>query len=195
MSDRHNFRFMEVTVAVNESDVIAGIMMPVQCHSGVLKEVMDSMSDCSACDGLITRNPELTLGVHTRDCAPICFSDGEKISVAHVGWSGLCKGMIEAVMENFDSSVTEVYVGPHLHVFEIQKDFCYDAITAKFGDTFLLSRQDGMLIFHFKDAIASLLPQYVVFDSRNTMTDTLLPSHRHKRALGHIITTVNSKTV
>ena len=101
--------------------------------------------------------------------------------------------MIEAVMAHFDSKETEVFVGPFLHSFEIQKDFCYDAVVKKFGEKFLIE-EDGILTFNFKDAIASLLSQHAVFDPRNTETDTTLPSHRHKRALGHIITIAKLKT-
>ncbi len=187
-NNMHVFRSMEVDVRVHESGSLSGVLMPVQCHSNVVKVIQEETDDRTQCDALVTTNKALMFGVHTRDCAPICITDKERIAVAHVGWQGLCKGMIEAVMMHFDSSVTEVFVGPHLHTFEIQKDFCYEAITAKFGERFIAA-EDGRLIFHFKDAIASLLPQHVVFDSRNTMTDTLLPSHRHKRVLGHIITT------
>ena len=45
----------------------------------MLKEVVNGTSDVSACDALITSNAEVTLGVHTRDCAPVCFADGKRL--------------------------------------------------------------------------------------------------------------------
>ena len=183
------FRYMHVAVHVSDTDSDTGIVMPEQCHSSVVKVVESGTDDRKACDALVTTNMELTLGIHTRDCAPICFADGERIATAHVGWHGLCGGIIENVLRVMEKKNLEVFVGPHLHAFEIQKDFCYDAVVKKFGNTFL-NETNGKLTFQFKDAIASLLPIMTTYDERDTAVSVELPSYRHKRMFGHIITTV-----
>ncbi len=180
---------MDVRVEVRQSDVASGILMPKQAHTSIVREVLNREEIEIDCDALVTSSTGLTLGVHTRDCAPICFGNGTKVAVAHVGWRGLCGGIIENVLAHFGETPHEVFVGPFLHSFEVQKDACYEAIVTKFGNRFL-SEENGMCTFHYKDAVASLLPVHAVFDHRNTATDASLPSHRHKRALGHIITTV-----
>ncbi len=186
------FTKMTVDVGVFSERYRDGVVMPVQTHSATVREIRSGLEDVKDCDALVTGNPELCLGVHTRDCAPICFADGQKIAIAHVGWPGLCKGMVEAVMAHFDPQTTEVFVGPHLHTFEIKRDFCYDAVTEKFGERFLTD-DNGVLTFNFKEAIAACLPKHTVFDERNTALDTTLPSYRHKRTIGHIITSMHFK--
>lgn len=187
------FAKMTVNVGVFPERYRDGVVMPIQTHSASVREIHSGLEDVEDCDALVTGNLELCLGVHTKDCAPVCFADGQKVAIAHVGWSGLCKGLIETVMKRFNAHQTEVFVGPHLHSFEIKRDFCYDAVTEKFGERFLTD-DNGVLTFNFKEAIASCLPTQTVFDVRNTASDSTLPSYRHKRALGHIITSVHSKT-
>ena len=101
----------------------------------------------------------------------------------------------------------EVFVGPMLPVFEIQKDFCYDQIYEKFGDRFfeslplsphqrggngpsgrfLENRSDAEvdlkngIMFNFKACLASLLPEDRVFDPRSTLEDTSLASWRRDK--------------
>lgn len=180
---------MNAHVKVYQLDHIPGVVMPRQAHTSLVREVHQGDEVSDVCDALMTTNPKIVIGVHTRDCAPICFSNGEKVAVAHVGWRGLTTNLIENVLLHFEGEPTEVFVGPFLHTFEIQKDVCYDAIIKKFGKKFLRD-DEGRLMFDFKGAIASLLPPHTIFDLRDTKNNSSLPSHRHKRTLGHIITTV-----
>ncbi len=180
---------MNVQISVALAETVQGVRMPKQAHTSIVREVSRVEVMKEACDALLTTNRDIVIGVHTRDCAPICFGDGTKVAVAHVGWRGLCGGIIENVLAHFESEPTEVFVGPFLHTFEIQKDECHEAIVGRFGERFLTESQ-GKLMFNFKDAIALLLPHTTAWDGRNTETDATLPSHRHKRALGHIITSV-----
>jgi|JI10StandDraft_1071094.scaffolds.fasta_scaffold49570_5 copper oxidase (laccase) domain-containing protein len=178
-----------VHVFVSPTRHQSGVVMPIQEHTNAVVHVTDGTESLQSCDGVVTQNREIILGVHTQDCAPICFFDQTKIGVAHVGWPGFTKNLIERMMTLFDPASLSVFVGPHLHVFEIQRDFCYDAITGYIGDEFL-REEDGKLLFYFQKAIASKLPPSTVFDPRSTAHDMTLPSHRHKRKFGHIITTI-----
>ena len=183
---------MQIEYIVTEARLIDGVIVPELVHGATLLRVDSDTVGILKCDALCTSDQSIRLGILTADCAPICFSDGKQIAIAHVGWRGLCGGLIEKVLKELDSHNLEIVVGPHLHIFEIQKDFCHEMIFAKFGDAFF-STKEGKIIFHFKDAIASLLPAHTTFDPRNTGTDMTLPSHRRDGGSKRLVTVVECK--
>jgi copper oxidase (laccase) domain-containing protein len=142
-------------------------------------------------DAAVCSNKELSIGIRTRDCAPICFGDGKKIAIAHIGWQGFSMGLIEKTLSYFNPETVTIYVGPFLHAFEIQKDFCYDALMAKPGTAVFITEENGKILFRFKEAIQALLPEQSVFDIRNTGTDTSLPSNRRDKDSKGFLTTVS----
>jgi len=156
-----------------------GLHMAHLSHGSKIVTLQSGNEDLADCDALMTENHEFSLGIKTADCAPVCFNDEKRIGIAHVGWRGLCLGLIEKMMTHFDTAALTVYVAPFLHSFEIQKDFCYEQIIKKFGERHF-ERQSDKLIFNFKDAIGSLLPPQAVCDPRNTATELSFPSHRRK---------------
>lgn len=183
---------MKVSFFVSEDRYMDGVHIPVLCHGDSLVYVVDGTEDISACDALSTEQRDFKLGITSADCAAVCFGDGTKIAVAHIGWRGLCLGLIEKMLTEFDTTQLEIFVGPHLHTFEIQKDSCYETIKAKFAEKFF-SYVDGKMLFHFKDAIASFLPSQALFDERNTETDLSIPSHRRNGTTERLITVVSFK--
>lgn len=183
---------MQIDSFVSEERTNDGIVIPTLCHGDTIMRIELGNEDISACDGLVTENKSLSLGVTTADCAPICFGDETKIGIAHIGWRGLCLGLIEKMCTEFDTEKLEVFVGPHLHSFEVQKDFCYEAIVGKFGEDFF-TLENGKITFRFKDALVSLLPINTIFDGRNTEEDTSLPSHRRNKTNERIVTVVEFK--
>ncbi len=77
-----------------------------QVHGKTIKEVKDSNKKLiEACDGVYTRLNSLALAVKTADCLPLilCSNDGLEIAAVHVGWRGLCSGIIEKAIEKFHS--------------------------------------------------------------------------------------------
>lgn len=159
-------------------------------HGSKIVAVRSGNEDLADCDALVTENHKFSLGIKTADCAPICFSDGKKIGIAHIGWRGLCLGLIESMMACFDTAALSVYVAPFLHSFEIQKDFCYEQIANKFGEQYF-ERKDGKLFFNFKDAVNSLLPSRTTYDPRSTATDLSFPSHRRDKTKDRFVTVVS----
>ena len=63
---------------------------------------------------------------------------------------GLCLGLIEKMLTNFNTEDLQVYVGPFLNSFEVQRDFCYDRLKQKFGNKFF-HEESNKLIFDFKE--------------------------------------------
>jgi YfiH family protein len=51
-------------------------------------------------DAMVTRVPNLALGILTADCAPVLFCDSEAgvIGAAHAGWRGAVTGVLEATV-------------------------------------------------------------------------------------------------
>lgn len=165
------------------------VVIPKLPHGSNIVQIQSGNEDLSNCDALITEERNIAIGIKTADCAPVCFSDGKTIGIAHIGWRGLCLGLFEKMLTHFNPATLEVYVAPFLHSFEIQKDFCYEQITQKFEERYL-KHQSDKLVFHFKDAIGSLLPSQTVYDTRDTATDLSFPSYRRDKTNGRFTTVV-----
>ncbi len=143
-------------------------------------------------DAAVTARKDATLAIRTRDCAPICFGDGKRIGIAHVGWQGFSMGLVEKALQYFNPETLVVYVGPFMHSFEIQRDFCYDALIKKDGAAaFIIENEGGKLVFEFKKALAELLPENTAFDTRNTFADPELPSYRRDKESKGFLTAVS----
>src|SRR5690349_21651384 len=51
-------------------------------------------------DAMVTRQPNVALGIITADCAPILLADSQAgvVGAAHAGWRGAVAGVIEATV-------------------------------------------------------------------------------------------------
>jgi YfiH family protein len=51
-------------------------------------------------DAIVTREPQLAIGVSTADCGPVLFADPQArvIGAAHAGWRGALAGVLEATI-------------------------------------------------------------------------------------------------
>lgn len=51
-------------------------------------------------DGIVTRMPDLAIGVSTADCGPVLLADPQAgvIGAAHAGWRGALSGIVEATV-------------------------------------------------------------------------------------------------
>lgn len=181
---------MRVSVFLPAEHTPKGVIIPQQVHGTNIVSLDSGNEDVTKCDALITKNRNITVGIRTADCAAVCFCDGDKIGIAHVGWRGLCAGLTERMLGNFDAKKLSVYVAPFLNMFEIKKDGCHEQISQKFGDRFFEER-GARIFFNFNDALASLLPLNAVFDARNTETDYSFPSNRRDGTSERFVTTVN----
>jgi purine-nucleoside/S-methyl-5'-thioadenosine phosphorylase / adenosine deaminase len=83
-------------------------------------------------DGMVTRTPEIALGILTADCAPVLFADGEArvIGAAHAGWRGAVSGILEATvaaMEKLGATPRRIHaaIGPSIgrHSYEVGPEF------------------------------------------------------------------------
>jgi len=184
---------------------VTNLILPSQTHGIKIVEVISGTEDLSACDGLWTKDPQFTLGIKTADCAPIAFYSAGKYGIIHAGWRGLCDGIVEKMCNIFNPDSlhssnsrvrTQIWVGPILPLFEIQKDDCYERIHCKFGDKFFVEKvplnkgDAGGLYFDFKSAIASIIPT-AQFDERSTYDTLELASWRRDQDQRRNITTIH----
>lgn len=73
-------------------------------------------------DALITRTPNVCIGVTTADCVPLLFYDPQKnvIAVAHAGWRGTCARIAEktvkSFIEKYNSDPSDIFatIGPSI---------------------------------------------------------------------------------
>ena len=97
------------------------------------------------CDGYITRERGVTLGIKTADCVPILFEaekDGEIIAVGatHAGWRGTVANIAGKCVERLcgelgaELSGIRVAIGPCIHscCYEVSSDV-YDAVKDNLG--------------------------------------------------------------
>ena len=78
-------------------------------------------------DGSYTTKPNRICTIMTADCVPIlfCNKNGTKIAAIHAGWKGICKGIVNKVIEQFpDPKSILVWIGPYISSenYEVGKD-------------------------------------------------------------------------
>ncbi len=81
--------------------------------------------DNRVADGSICRTAEHVCAVMTADCLPvlICDKAATQVAAVHAGWRGLCNGIVEAAIKQFDAPVEclYIYLGPCIgaNAFEV----------------------------------------------------------------------------
>lgn len=85
-----------------------------QVHGSDVADI-NSLATCRA-DAFYTNNASIVCAVLTADCLPVFIADshGNEVAVAHAGWKGLLKGVIEQAVGRFEANREElsVWLGP-----------------------------------------------------------------------------------
>jgi len=80
----------------------AALVTPYQIHSAevVVAEAPWTHAARPRADAVVTRLPNLAVGVSTADCGPVLLADGAAgvIGAAHAGWRGALAGVIDAAI-------------------------------------------------------------------------------------------------
>ncbi|MDG2140510.1 MAG: peptidoglycan editing factor PgeF [Gammaproteobacteria bacterium] len=86
-----------------------------QIHSASVFQV-DSSGPEKKGDGLLCKKAGIVCCILTADCLPVFFTNkhGTEIAIAHVGWRGMSKGIIQNVVNTMESNPREVitWLGP-----------------------------------------------------------------------------------
>ena len=90
-----------------------------QVHSAEVVTLTDPApirADRPQADAMVTRVPNIALGILTADCAPVLFADAEAgvIGAAHAGWRGLAAGILEATVRHMENQPGDLmaWMGP-----------------------------------------------------------------------------------
>ncbi len=79
-----------------------------QVHSPEVVTVTDPApirADRPQADAMVTRMPDVALGILTADCAPVLFADPENgvVGAAHAGWRGALGGVLERTIDAMEA--------------------------------------------------------------------------------------------
>jgi purine-nucleoside/S-methyl-5'-thioadenosine phosphorylase / adenosine deaminase len=133
-----------------------------QVHSAdVHVATAENVGERPRCDGVVTREPGIILGVLAADCGPVLFCDAENgvIGAAHAGWRGAFDGVLEntvAKMEELGADRTKIVacLGPSISQknYEVGPEFIGRAITADKANErwFVPSERDGHAMFDLR---------------------------------------------
>ena len=113
---------------------LANLKTVNQIHSNQVKIIENIDDDTShiEADALVTKSPNIILGILTADCAPVLIQDPLKniIAAVHIGWKGAYTKILEKTIEsfiNFGSDVNNIKlaIGPCIGPasYEVGNDF------------------------------------------------------------------------
>ena len=88
----------------------------------------DALAGVPEADAAVARSANTVCAVLVADCIPVLLADraGSAVAIAHAGWRGLARGVLERVMERLDRPPGDVlaYLGPGIGpgAFEVGAD-------------------------------------------------------------------------
>ena len=98
-----------------------------QTHSSICINA-DSINSIVEADAIFTSKSGVVCGIMTADCLPVFISkkDGSMVGLAHAGWRGLISGVVDNLIEAFESQGHEIvaHLGPAISMsfFEVGKE-------------------------------------------------------------------------
>lgn len=144
-------------------------------------------------DAIVTRTPDLAIGITTADCGPVLFADPKAgvIGAAHAGWKGALTGVLEstiAAMEKLGAERNGIIaaIGPLIRQrsYEVGAEFVerFTATDPAYAGFFVASERDGHAMFDLASFIRARLEQagvLMIDDLGNdTYTDDRFFSYR-----------------
>ncbi|KKR89879.1 MAG: hypothetical protein UU39_C0023G0002 [Candidatus Woesebacteria bacterium GW2011_GWD1_41_12] len=165
-------------------------MLQIHGTKVVAVDKKDAEGSIENCDGLLTRNPNITLRISVADCIPLALFDPttNSICLVHAGWRGLYKGIIGKAINlmvkkyGVDPSGVIAEIGPHIcqKHYEIKSDVAVffpgypKAIKSIENRLFL----DLAMVAKEQLIESGLKAKKIIIDHQCTYEDALLPSYR-----------------
>lgn len=83
---------------------LSSLIIPRQTHSSkviAIDHLHYDVEDLEGVDGLVTRLPNVVMGISTADCVPVVLYDGNHgvMGVVHAGWKGAVAGIVENAIQ------------------------------------------------------------------------------------------------
>ena len=161
------------------------MLVPFQIHSPDALVVSEPWAPEARprCDGLVTRETSLALGVTGADCGMLLFADANAavVGACHAGWKGALTGMIEATvaaMEAQGARRADIHValGPMIGPasYEVGAEFVARFLDAdrSFSRFFSPSPREAHSMFDLPGFIASRIEALGVASFENVGVDT-----------------------
>ena len=105
------------------------VQLMEQVHGVNIKTISTYLSEpVKKTDGIFTKSKDFALAVKTADCIPLALSseDGSEIALLHVGWKGLCSGIIEKFLTKYsvERKKYNAWIGPCISAdnYEVGKE-------------------------------------------------------------------------
>ncbi len=141
-----------------------------QIHSNKVAFVTEACEDLSGFDGLVTKEPNLALGIKTADCAPVLFYDEKNhvIGACHAGWRGAFSGIIantikEMIELGAEADEISAMVGPCIaqKSYEVDNVFFKNMVDEDHANLvfFAASDRDGHFMFDLSGYVVEKLRQ------------------------------------
>lgn len=156
-----------------------------QVHSPTVVEVAQPWGAGGApkADAMVTRSPDVVLGILTADCAPVLLADAAArvVGAAHAGWRGALSGIVEATVSAMvalgaDRGRIVAAVGPCIaqDSYEVGPEFpgrftAEDAASAGF---FVAAERPGHFRFDLRGYVAARLARAGVRQATSIAADT-----------------------
>ena len=130
---------MKLAVGIHDGKIVTMRQM----HGDDIIEVKDKqLKEAGECDGMVTAENDIYLGVLTADCVPLLFiAPKQRLAAAvHAGWRGTLAGIAEKTVRlfkshyNVDADDLEAALGPSIGVccYEVKDDVA-DPLMKKWG--------------------------------------------------------------
>lgn len=161
------------------------LLVPFQIHSADALTVTEAWAAEARprCDGLVTREKSLALGVTGADCGMLLFADARAgvIGACHAGWKGALTGMIEATvaameLEGARRADVHVALGPCIGAqsYEVGPEFVagFIRVDPGFARFFSPSARDGHAMFDLPGFITARVEALGAASFENLGVDT-----------------------
>ncbi len=142
---RHNINKNILKAVKKISNKKKILILPSQYHSNKCLIINESVKKYK-CDGLVTNNPNVILGITTADCLPIVFINKKKniIGICHAGWKGLVGGILENTIKkmielNSKNIDIQAFIGP-----------CIRKMSYEVSESFIKELNPNYQIFSYK---------------------------------------------
>lgn len=158
-----------------------------QIHSAKAIEVNGPQSEWVDADAIVTRQPNLPIGVITADCVPVLFEGEGVVGAAHAGWQGALYGVLENTIKimNIDPMTITAHIGPSIQQqsYEVSVGFEKPFIGRNTdAEQFFTPGREGKLHFDLPAYCMWRLNQcgikHIICDGRDTLTNPDFYSHR-----------------
>jgi hypothetical protein len=151
-----NRRRMAETMGVSPENFLS--LYQIHSPDAVIADRTWNSASRPRADAIVTKTPELAIGVTAADCGPVLFVDphARVIGAAHAGWKGALTGVLENTvdaMETLGSKRSEIAVaiGPLIRQqsYEVGAEFVtrFTGADPDYARFFVPSERDGHAMF------------------------------------------------